>query len=135
MSPRPRPPHARISILALAALSAGAIAFSDALAAATREIALRPSNAYPAAIGTAHYQQQPGQREIEIEVEHIRSLAGRRVLIFVNGARVGIARVSGRGIADFDRNTERGQRVPKVMRGTPVQVRRSGGPIVVAGTF
>ncbi len=127
--------HSKIPVLPLVVLLAVTIALPAALAAATRQIALRPSKAYPAARGTAQYQQQPGQREIQMEVEHIRSLAGRRVLALVNGTRLGTARVSIRGVAEFDRNTERGQRVPKVQAGTTVKVRTSGGATIVSGTF
>ncbi len=110
-----------------------AIAPPTALAAASRQIALRPSKAYPTAPGTAQYQQQPGQREIQIEVEHIRSLAGHRVLVFVKGTKIGTARVSRRGVADLERNTERGQRVPQVEPGTTVKVRTRGGLTIVLG--
>jgi len=83
----------------------------------------RPSKAYPTARRTAQY--------------HIRSLAGHghRVLVFVEGTKIGTARVSRRRVADLERNTERGQRVPQVEPGTTVKVRTRGGLTIVLGTF
>ena len=35
--------------------------------------------------GSSQYQSQPGQRELQIEIEHLRSLAGQSLLVQVNG--------------------------------------------------
>jgi hypothetical protein len=76
-----------------------------ALATGNSQIALRGSNAYRAATGTAQYQSQPGQRELEIEVDHICSLAGKYVNVYVGGSKIGSARVSSRGVAELVRNS------------------------------
>ena len=117
-----------VSLLALAVVPA-------VVAAGSSQIALGPSKAYPAARGTAQYQAQSGQREVQVEIEHIRSLAGQRVIVYVGGSKIGAARVNSRGVAELARNTERAQRVPQVGAGTIVTVRTSRGVTVVSGTF
>jgi hypothetical protein len=43
----------------------------------------------------------PGQREVQIEIDHICSLAGRHVNVYIGGAKVGAARVNSRGVAEL----------------------------------
>ena len=90
--------------------------------------------AYPHAKGSAQYQAQTGQRELQVEVEHVRSLRSKHVFFYVNGTKIGAARVNGLGKAELSRNTERGQRVPRVSSGTKVMVRTSRAA-VVSGSF
>lgn len=124
----------RISSLVLVSLLA--VAFVPAvLAAGNSQIALRSSKAYPAARGTAQYQAQPGQREVQIEVDHIRSLAGEYVNIYVGGSKLGTARVNSRGVAEIVRNSELAQRVPHVRAGTIVTVQTKNAVAVASGTF
>ena len=123
-----------ISALLLAAFVALAMAVPAVLANSNREIALRPAKAYPRARGSAQYQAQTGQRELQVEVDHVRSLRGRRVFFYVNGAKIGAARVSALGKADLGRNTERGQQVPQIGSGAKVMVRTSRA-VVVSGSF
>ena len=70
-----------VSLLALAALAVAAPAVQAKGGPGTR-IALRSSGAFPGATGKAKFQNE-GQRELEIEVEHVRRLAGMRVSFFV----------------------------------------------------
>jgi hypothetical protein len=121
-----------ITILALAvAIPAAALASGGE---GTR-IALEPSKAFPAARGSAKFKAKPGERELQLEVEHIRRLAGRQVVFVVAGAKLGAAKVSVLGAARLNRNSERGQRVPQVKAGTVVKVRTVGGRTVVSGSF
>jgi hypothetical protein len=83
---------------------------------------------------SAQYQAQTGQRELQVEVDHIRSLRGKQVFVYVNGAKIGTTRVNGQGKAELSRNTELGQRVPQVSSGTKVVVRTSRAA-VVSGSF
>ena len=124
----------RISSVLLVLLLASAVV-PAVLAASNRQIALRSSNAYPAANGTAQYQAQPGQREVQIEIDHIRSLTGRYVTVYIGGAKIGAARVNSRGVAELTRNSELGQHVPQVRAGTTVTVQTSHAVTVVSGTF
>ncbi len=123
-----------VSALLLVAFAALAVAVPVVLAKGDQQIPLRPAKAYPHAKGSAQYQAQTGQRELQVEVEHIRSLKGKQVLFYVNGAKIGAARVSRLGKAELSRNTELGQRVPQVRHGTKVMVRTSRAA-VASGSF
>jgi predicted PilT family ATPase len=104
-------------------------------AAGNRQVVLRASNAYRAATGAVQYQSQPGQRELQIEVDHIRSLAGKDVNVYVGGSKIGSARVSSRGVAELVRNSELAQHVPQVRAGTNVTVQTSAAATIVSGAF
>ena len=119
-------------ILAAVMLLAVAI---PALAAVNWQITLQHTAAFPKATGHAQYQAQPGQRELQIEAEHLAALAGKRVLFYANGAKFGSATVTSLGVAQIDRNTERGQTVPKIVHASHVSVRTAGGAVILRGTF
>jgi hypothetical protein len=104
-------------------------------AAVDWQISLKGSTRYPNASGSAQYQSQPGQRELQIEVEHVRSLAGRHVIFSAAGVTLGSATVSAIGQADVTRNTELGQKVPSIAHGSFVTVRTTGGLLIVSGRF
>jgi predicted PilT family ATPase len=123
----------RISSLVL--VSFLALAVVPAVLAGSSQIALKSSKAYPAARGAAQYQAQPGQRELQIEVDHIRSLAGKNVSIYVGGVRIGAVRVNSRGVAEIARNSELAQRVLQVHAGTTVTVQTNNAVAVASGTF
>jgi hypothetical protein len=105
------------------------------IADVNRQIYLKGGGAYRAANGSAQYQAQPGQRELQIELQRARPLAGRTVTFWVGGSYFGSARVSRFGQADIDRNTERGQAVPTLAQGTYVAVKTASGKLIVSGTF
>lgn len=117
-----------VAFLALAVVPMG-------LAAGSSQITLGASKAYRGAIGAAQYQSQPGQRELQVEVDHIRALAGQNVSVYVGGSKIGSTRVNGRGVAELVRNSELAQHVPQVRAGTSVTVQTSGAVTIVAGAF
>jgi hypothetical protein len=117
--------------LAIVALAALALAAPAVQAKDGTIIALKASSAFPAAKGKAKFQTE-GQRELEIEVEHVRRLAGTRVNFFVNAKRVGSARVSGLGAAQIER---RGSTFPAVRAGTRISVKTAGGRLIASGRF
>ena len=119
-------------ILAAVMLLAVAV---PALAAVNWQITLKHTAAFPRATGHAQYQSQPGQRELQIEAEHLRALAGKRVVFYAKGSKLGSAVVTSRGIAQIDRNTELGQTVPKIVHGSHVSVRTAAGAVILRGTF
>ena len=98
-------------------------------------IVLKAAKAFPAAKGAAKFRAREGERELQVEVEHIRRLAGKRVVFYVGGKRRGTAKVNGLGEARFARNTELGQAVPAVTAGTKVRVRTAAGLLIVFGSF
>jgi opacity protein-like surface antigen len=118
-----------VSLLALAALAVAAPAV-QAKGGGTR-VALKPGASFPGASGKAKFQNE-GQRELEIEVEHVRRLAGKRVNFFVNSTKVGSARVSGLGAAQINR---RGASFPAIKAGTRVKVKTAAGKLIVSGRF
>jgi opacity protein-like surface antigen len=94
-------------------------------------VALKASSAYPGASGKAK-SQTTGERELQVEVEHVRSLAGKRVNFFVNSTKIGSARISGLGAAQV---TRRGSGFPAIQSGTAIKVKTTGGTTVVSGRF
>jgi hypothetical protein len=118
--------------IALIALVLAAFATSvQAKGGPGTRIALKASGAFPGATGKATFQNE-GQRELEIEVEHVRRLAGKRVNFFVNSTKVGSARVSRLGAAQVNR---RGATFPAIHAGTRIKVKTAGGASIVSGRF
>jgi hypothetical protein len=119
-----------LAVLALAALALAVPAVQAKGGPGTR-IALKSAAAFPGASGKAKFQNE-GQRELEIEVEHVRRLAGKRVNFFVNSTKVGSARISGLGAAQVNR---RGAGFPAIHAGTRVKVKTAAGRLIVSGRF
>ena len=117
--------------LAIVALAALALAAPAVQAKGGTIIALKASSAFPGAKGKAKFQVE-GQRELEIEVEHVRRLAGKRVNFFVNAKKVGSKRVSGLGAAQINR---RNSSFPAINSGTRISVKTAGGKLIVSGRF
>ena len=115
----------------LAALVATAILAPAVQAKGGTRIVLKASKAYPSADGKAKFQTA-GQRELEIEVEHVRRLAGKRVNFFVGSTKLGSARINGLGAAQIKR---RGSSFPTVQSGTVIKVKTTRGATVVSGRF
>ena len=135
---------AALAILPASALAATQQGAQSAAAAHAQRIAgtvvnwqvrLRAGRAVPRATGSSQYQAQPGQREVQVEVEHLGSLAGRSLLVRVNGARFGSMKVSASGIAQLTRNTELGHKVPPIGHGSTVSVYTPTGVLVASGSF
>lgn len=118
----------------LAALVLLAVAV-PAMAAINWQIPLKPSSSYSTATGSAQYQAQTGQRDLQVEADHLKTLAGSRVSFYANGAKFGTGLVSSVGIAQIDRNTELGQKVPVITHGSTIAVRTAAGTLIVRGTF
>jgi len=119
-----------VAVLVLAALALAAPAVQAKGGPGTR-IALKSTGAFPGASGKAKFQNE-GQRELEIEVEHVRRLAGKRVSFFVNSTKVGSARVNGLGAAQVNR---RGASFPTIKAGTRIKVKTAAGKLIVSGRF
>ncbi len=126
---------APVSALAATPQSAKATRQAVAPTSVNWQIPLKAGPAYPRATGTSQYQTQPGQRELQVEVERLASLRGKSVVVRVNGAVVGSMKVSGKGIAQLTRNTERAQRVPVITHGSTVAVKTTTGIGIASGRF
>jgi len=126
-------------ITALVAAAALLASFAPAASASgstvTRTAALHGSASFPNATGLATFKTNNDGRELEVEVQHITVLAGKRVNIFVNGSKFASPLVSSLGTVHVDRSTERGQSVPVIKAGSTVRVRTLGGTLIAGGSF
>jgi hypothetical protein len=120
-----------LAIVALAALALAAPAVQAKGGKGGTIIALKASSSFAGAKGKAKFQNE-GQRELEIEVEHVRRLAGKRVNFFVGSKRVGSKRISALGAAQLDR---RGSTFPAINSGTRISVKTASGRLIVSGRF
>ena len=98
-------------------------------------ITLTPAPQYAFAEGKAKYKNIGGERELQIEVEDLRTLRGSSLLVYVKGAFVGRMRINGFGNGRLERNSDLGQHVPVIRPGSKVVIRRPGGGKVFSGTF
>ena len=101
----------------------------------TRTIALKGSISFPGATGKAVYKVNGSERELEVDLQHIRALAGKHVNVNVNGSRLASPLVSSLGHFSVNRNTGAGQRVPVIKTGSTVRIRTLGGTLIASGTF
>lgn len=122
-------------ILVAVVATAAAIPVAMASSGGRQIVPLKPTRAFPAAKGKAKFEAKKDERQLEVEVEHIRRLKGQRVTVFVGGAKLGSVRVNAFGAAELERNSERGQLVPPVSAGTKVVVRTARSAAIVAGSF
>jgi len=126
-------------ITALIACLALAVAIAPAASAkgggTTRTISLKGSVSFPGATGKAVSKVNGNERELEVDVQHIRALAGKRVNVNVNGHLLATPRVNSLGHFTVNRNTNLGQSVPNIKAGSTVRVRTLGGTVVASGTF
>jgi predicted PilT family ATPase len=127
----------RITILLAAAALVLTVSVPQVLASggSGTRIVLKAAKAFPAAKGSAKFKVAAEERELQVEVEHIRRLAGKRIVIFVGGKKLASAKVNRFGAAEIIRNSERGQFVPAVLTGTSVKVRTARGALIVRGSF
>jgi hypothetical protein len=119
------------TVMATAAVAAPAAHARGTVITAT----LHGAGGFPNATGSAKFKKDGTKREFEAQVEHVRSLAGKRLTVFVHGTKVGRMRVGNLGRAQLNRSTELGQRVPRVSAGNRVNVRTAAGALVATGKF
>jgi hypothetical protein len=122
-----------IALVAIAAVLAPAAMASGG--GTTRSIALHGSVSFPNATGKAVYKVNGTERELQIEVDHIKVLAGKHINVFVNGSKLASPLVSSLGTINVNRNTGKGQFVPTIKTGSTVRVRTLGGTLIASGTF
>ena len=122
-------------LIALVAIAAVLAPAAMAKGGTTRSIALHGSVSFPNATGKAVYKVDGTERELQIEVEHIRVLAGKHVNVFVNGNKLASPLVSSLGAINVNRNTSKGQFVSTIKTGSTVRVRTLGGTLIASGTF
>jgi hypothetical protein len=125
--------RARISIAVIGVLAALALIAVPANAATNvHQATLKGSPAFPAATGSAKFSVDNGVRQLEAEVQHVKSLAGTKVRFQVKGISVGTATVNSVGTARINKS---GSSIPAVSKGSTIRVRRLSGALVASGTF
>jgi hypothetical protein len=122
-------------LIACVAMVVVAAPAASAKGGVTRTIALKGSISFPGATGKAVYKVNGSERELEIDVQHIRALAGKHVNVNVNGSRLASPLVNSLGHFTVNRNTGAGQRVPVIKAGSTVRIRTLGGTLIASGTF
>jgi hypothetical protein len=128
--------RALVALTLVAALAAAVTPAAQAQGGGTKLTAkLTGTKAFPAVSGKATFSRESGKRELEVEIEHARSLRGKRLTVFVGGKKIGTMLVGQLGNARLDRSTQRGQSVPVVTAGTGVSVHTAAGAAVAKGRF
>jgi hypothetical protein len=124
-----------LAALAATVMATAVVAVPAQARGTTITAALHGAAGFPSATGSAKFKKDGANREFEAQVEHVRSLAGKRLTVFVQGTKVGTMMVGGLGRAHLNRSTELGQRVPQVSAGNRVNVRTAAGNLVATGKF
>jgi hypothetical protein len=99
------------------------------------KITLKAGPKFPKAKGTAKYRNRGGERELQVEVENVKNLAGKTLNVFAKGNKVGTMKINQLGAGRLELNSTLGHTVPNMGPGSKVQVKTAQGVIVVAGTF
>jgi hypothetical protein len=92
---------------------------------------LRGSGAYPPVRGHSGYQSGWQGRHMQVALWNARRLAGRTLVVFVHGTRVGALRIGRGGWGGLSL----GHGVPACSPGTVIRVRTRSGVLVASGTF
>jgi hypothetical protein len=94
------------------------------------EAGLHGSTAYPSVRGHADYMSS-WRRELDVSIWNARRLAGKTVVVYVHGTRVGTMHVWSGGSTHMNRHCG----VPRCSAGTVIQIRTQSGKLVASGTF
>jgi hypothetical protein len=123
-----------LTALVLAALTAAQPVDAKSTAVIKRA-ALSGSAAYPAVNGEAKWKSKEGERELEVQIEDAKRLAGKRLAVRIGGKLMGFMRVSALGRGRLVKSTEAGQSVPTSVTGKAVKIKTGGGTVVASGRF
>jgi hypothetical protein len=96
---------------------------------------LTAGRGYPKAVGSSEYDVEHGQRELEVTMAGVGGLAGKQLLVYLDGRKAGAVTVSSSGRAHREWDTEHGQRVPPSAAGGKVEVRTQAGTVVLSGSY
>lgn len=93
------------------------------------EAGLYGSSAYRSVRGHGDYQSY-GRRHLEVSVWNARRLAGRTLIVYAHGTRVGTMHILG-GSGHFSRSSG----IPACSPGTTIRIRTGSGTLDASGTF
>jgi hypothetical protein len=85
--------------------------------------------------GEAKWKSKEGERELEVQIEDAKKLAGKQLAVRIGGKLVGHMKVNALGRARLVKSTQAGQSVPKSVAGKAVKIRTSAGVLVASGRF
>ncbi len=122
-------------VLGLMTLAGPASAQAKGATATRERIALVAAPGFPAAKGKADFKVKGAERQLEVEVEIIRSLAGQSVSVSVGGVVVATPTVSALGQASVNLNSQTNPATPVTVAGKLVEVRTSTGALIASGSF
>jgi hypothetical protein len=89
--------------------------------------------AFARANGEAKFENEGGERELEIEVEDVP--AGTALVFYLGDTELARTTADSFGNARINLNSDRGAVVPATVAGKTVTVKTPAGEIVVSGTF
>ena len=129
---------AAVGLLLIAMMLAVLVAAQPVRAKSTAVIkraALSGSTAFPGVNGEAKWKSKEGERELEVQIEDAKKLAGKQLTVRIGGKVVGHMKVSALGRARLVKSTQAGQSVPASIAGKAVKIKTSGGTLVASGRF
>jgi hypothetical protein len=101
-------------------------------------IHLSSSRAFASAKGYAKFKDRGGEREFEVELEHLKQLSNQRLGVCLNGSRVGSFKINSLGRGELNLNSDSGEKVPSIGSNTKVQVHTNNScntTLVASGRF
>ena len=104
-------------------------------AAVSKRAALSGSAAYPGVKGEAKWRSKEGERELEVQIEDAKKLAGKQLAVRIDGKLMGYMKVNALGRARLVKSTQAGQSIPASVEGKAVNIRTSAGTLVASGRF
>lgn len=129
---------ATVGMVLIAALLLALVAAAPARAGSTATIkraALSGTGSYSAVNGEAKWKVKGGERELEVQIEDAKKLAGKTLTVTIGGKRAGQMKVGTLGRARLVRSTEAGQSVTASVTGKNVRITTAGGKLVATGKF
>jgi len=103
--------------------------------AVIKRAALSGSAAFPGVNGAAKWKSKEGERELEVQIEDAKKLAGKQLAVRIDGKLMGHMKVNALGRARLVKSTQAGQSIPASVEGKAVNIRTSAGTLVASGRF
>ena len=103
--------------------------------ATIKRATLSGSTAFSAVNGEAKWKAKEGERELEVQLQDAKALAGKRLAVRIGGKLVGHMKVNALGRARLVKSTQAGQSVPASVTGKTVRISTGGGALVASGKF
>lgn len=85
--------------------------------------------------GSARARNRDDYREIEVEAESLKLVAGTILKVTIDGKDVGVMTLRGQRSARFELRSDRGKLVPAIGAGSKIAVVDQKGNVLMAGTF